>query len=672
MASSLSPAESWVALPGVAGADDFDSIPIEILGRIYERLLDRHRVRKAAGVYYTPDYIVSYMVEQALEPLVRGKSAEEILSLRIVDTACGAGAFLIGAFSYLMKVMADRRRSPLNLQQRREILVNCIHGVDIDPHAVEVAQLSLHLKLLEGETGLTARKVQTEIGDALLASLMANVVAGNSLFPPVFPRAAKAGGFDLVIGNPPYVKEYTNRRAFDQVRTSPYFEGKMDLWYLFACIGIDLLKSETGVLAYIVTNNWVTNSGAKKLRAKIAREARIERLIDFGDFRVFRDAGVQTMILHVTKTASPPDYAFDYRRLVAGKPNLAMAQALLMKVPSAGCEYSRPTFDRARLKGGPFAFSGDRVEKILRAIEARRNFELDPGREIAQGIVPNPDVVSGRSLELIPLEKRQRLGITAGQGVFVVEAGSFSAPTLAERQFLRPLYQPSDVDRYSILRPCSREIIYSTRANTHQAPLPSRLREHLEQYREIMEARRENRNGRIQFFHLHWPRDERFFAKGPKILAVRKCERPVFAYTEDEAYGMMAFNFIVSERVDLLFLTALLNSRVVEFWLRYRGKLQGQHFQVDREPLLGVPLCVPSESEQRRICGWVRAIVGLGEKIRDCATGDAELAALWRKCREIDERVQGEIEGLYGVQLPRRNSVQAIFSVKATEPMEPM
>ncbi|MFX9619229.1 hypothetical protein ABTU73_17695, partial [Acinetobacter baumannii] len=81
-----------------------------------------------------------------------------------------------------------------------------------------------------------------------------------------------------------------------------------------------------------------------------------------------------------------------------------MAQALLMKVPSAGCEYSRPTFDRARLKGGPFAFSGDRVEKILRAIEARRNFELDPGREIAQGIVPNPDVVSGRSLELIPLE----------------------------------------------------------------------------------------------------------------------------------------------------------------------------------------------------------------------------------------------------------------------------
>ena len=118
--------------------------------------------------------------------------------------------------------------------------------------------------------------------------------------------------YDLVIGNPPYIKEYTNKEAFEHVHNSPYYEGKMDLWYLFACLGLDWLKPESGVLAFIATNNWVTNAGAKKLRAKITVDAQIKQLIDFGDFKVFRDAGIQTMILIAQRSQKLASYKFDF------------------------------------------------------------------------------------------------------------------------------------------------------------------------------------------------------------------------------------------------------------------------------------------------------------------------------------------------------------------------
>jgi adenine-specific DNA-methyltransferase len=308
---------------------NFNAIPVEILGRIYERFLgkivsekrgkinivEKESVRKAGGIYYTPDYIVAYMVEQSLGKLVAGKSANELLSLRVIDTSCGSGSFLIGVLRFLLQANVSALQSEgkgrskdieirdgelhLTMRRKREILLQCIYGVDIDPQAVEVAQLSLYLKLLEDETTFSAHQ-QIEMGAALLPSLANNIIEGNSLvtldeegelfsferlretksldFKETFRDVFKAGGFDLLIGNPPYIKEYTNRDAFEFVRGSPYFLGKMDIWYLFACRGFDWLKQDTGLLAFIATNNWVTNAGARRLREKITREATIEQL----------------------------------------------------------------------------------------------------------------------------------------------------------------------------------------------------------------------------------------------------------------------------------------------------------------------------------------------------------------------------------------------------------
>jgi type I restriction-modification system DNA methylase subunit len=191
---------------------DFDAIPIHILGAIYERFLgkviaatdkrvrveEKPEVRKAGGVYYTPDYIVQYIVENTVGKLIEGKTPAQIAEMRFADISCGSGSFLLGVYDLLLQyhgnyyntnpakakkgdcVQRDGRLY-LSLSKKREILLNNIFGVDIDSQAVEVAQLSLYLKLLKEETTASAHEHQLEFHETLLPSLNKNIVCGNSL-----------------------------------------------------------------------------------------------------------------------------------------------------------------------------------------------------------------------------------------------------------------------------------------------------------------------------------------------------------------------------------------------------------------------------------------------------------------------------------------------------------
>jgi type I restriction-modification system DNA methylase subunit len=188
---------------------NFAYIPIHILGSIYERFLgkiitdgarvvDKPEVRKAGGVYYTPEYIVRYIVENTVGKAIEGKTPEEISQMTFADIACGSGSFLIEVFETLLRYHAKFYSANLNkakkgdcvkrndglhlsLKKKQEILRNNIFGVDIDRQAVEVAQLSLYLKLLEDETIGSAAEFQNEFHYTLLPPLTENVICGNSL-----------------------------------------------------------------------------------------------------------------------------------------------------------------------------------------------------------------------------------------------------------------------------------------------------------------------------------------------------------------------------------------------------------------------------------------------------------------------------------------------------------
>lgn len=204
-------------------------------------------------------------------------------------------------------------------------------------------------------------------------------------FSDVFRR--KNPGFDIVIGNPHYVKEYTNKHVFDGLRNSPYYQGKMDLWYFFGCIGLDLLRND-GIEWYIAPNNWTTNAGASKFRNKILEDAKIIKFIDFGNYKIFK-AGIQTMIYILKKSRDEQTYELEYSKLKNDKISKKELIDFLYGTSKKDDNYDKFTviINREEFKDKPITFVNASIGKVLEKIKNQGTDRLK-NNEIAQGIVP--------------------------------------------------------------------------------------------------------------------------------------------------------------------------------------------------------------------------------------------------------------------------------------------
>ena len=360
---------------------NFDVIPIHILGSIYERFLgsviiatakqarveQKPEVRKAGGVYYTPEYIVRYIVEQTVGKQIAGKTPEQIETMSFADIACGSGSFLLGVFECLLKYHTlwynenpakarlhsaakytskgkvsraekagdcredeDSGTLRLTLEKKRQILLNNVFGTDLDPQAVEVAQFSLYLKLLEDETAGTTHQYQLDFEkDALLPSLDQNIICGNALignniagllsltpeeeekirpldYTHVFHQIFKRGGFDALVGNPPYI---LLEGEFRDDRLTEYYAShynvasyKLDTYHLFFERGTLLLK-ELGRLGFITPSNFLTNNGLANLRRFLLTSTQPEEIVVM-DGRVFIGASVDTAVSILVRAKS--------------------------------------------------------------------------------------------------------------------------------------------------------------------------------------------------------------------------------------------------------------------------------------------------------------------------------------------------------------------------------
>lgn len=420
------------------------------------------------------------------------------------------------------------------------------------------------------------------------------------------------GGFDIVIGNPPYIKEGRGDHAiFEAVKDSPYYLGKMDIWYMFACRGIDMLKPD-GNICFIATNNWTTSAGAKKLRNKIINETQIIQLCDFRDYMIFDSASIQTMVMQFKKNHTVDDYSFDLRVLLGN--TLSDVIKMLSKDDAAPAEYLSPNIERNNYINHFLTFSA--YDSLLSKIKKSNNCILLNDDEVSQGIVPNPDCVNSRNIKKMPSDIVKQYGIVPGSPVFVVPTDYFESLTDDEKKVLKPLYEPIDLTKYSI-KSNSNEIIYLTRENSKDENLYPNLISHLKKFRPIMDERRETKQGRILYYQLHWSREENTFSQGEKIVVPRKCVYPTFTYTTKPAYVMMSMNIIMSKRLKLKYLSALLNSKLIEFWLRNKGKMQGLNFQLDKEPLQQIPIKLASINVQNRLAGILDNVIAAVAKQAD-------------------------------------------------------
>jgi type I restriction-modification system DNA methylase subunit len=342
---------------------EFSVLGVEILGNVYEQFLGKvirltagHQakvetkpeVKKAGGVYYTPQYIVDYIVTNTVGKLVEGKTPEEIAEMKILDPACGSGSFLIGAYTYLLRYHLDwyTNNKPkkhkeavfqvrenewyLTTVEKKRILLNNIFGVDIDPQAVEVTKLSLLLKVLEHESRESIDQ-QVKIGlEGVLPNLVDNIKCGNSLIgtdfygtgqqETLFDEAEmrrinvfdwnderkgfggimKRGGFDCVIGNPPWGADFGKEERSYLVNRYPLVPTKTkDSYSYFLFQAIDLV-CDTGFLGFIVPNTWLLINSAKELRHELL-SLNIKEIVDHGD-GVFKQATVESATLLLVKS----------------------------------------------------------------------------------------------------------------------------------------------------------------------------------------------------------------------------------------------------------------------------------------------------------------------------------------------------------------------------------
>jgi len=357
--------EGLYEVPGGYGLYDFNAIDADVLGTIYEQYLghraqdpegkqvvDRRAKRKAQGIYYTPQFVVRYVVGQTLGRLLQERDYEQARQVRLLDMSCGSGSFLIEAFDVLDRYLANvrgqhhaplslpgrgagvRASSPLlglgeglgvrvgvgaagdahDLARRMEILTGNLYGVDLDAQAVEIARLNLLLKAVN-QRGLLPPLDNIRQGNSLISGTPAELEAA---FGPdwrakhpfnweqEFPQIMERGGADVIVGNPPYIRIQTLPKD-DAAWYSEHYQaasGSYDIYVLFVERALQLLRPG-GMMGFILPNKFFQASYGRELRALLSEQQAVWRVVDFGDAQVFEDATTYTCLLFLRKAPNP-------------------------------------------------------------------------------------------------------------------------------------------------------------------------------------------------------------------------------------------------------------------------------------------------------------------------------------------------------------------------------
>lgn len=699
---------------------EFSVLSPDILGQVYEQFLGKvirltpgHRavveekpeIRKSGGIYYTPVYVVRYIVQAVLGQLLAGRAPSQISKVHILDPACGSGSFLIAAYQYLLDwylawyatndpqshaakrtpsiYQSDRGDWKLTTHERKRILLQHIYGVDIDPQAVEVTKLSLLLTVLHGETEETLSR-QLKMFARALPDLGGNIKCGNALIGPEFyaqqrleqvsdddryrvnvfdwrkefAAILRGGGFDAIIGNPPYRRELDHKELMDEIARTDFGRrfksARMDLWYYFVHRGLEVLRPG-GLLSFIVNSYWMAGTGAEKLIVALRDEAHVDEIVFLSKAKVFRDVSGQHLIIRISnhRSDSPTTIRIaDAGADVSAEPYLTGQEPLRVFTKRHDDLFRNGKVDVTEPTGDVLTF----VEK---------HPPLEVFGHVRQGIAENPPAVNKKTNE--KYGNRWKVG----EGVFVLNPREVAALSVNgnEQTLLRPYYDLRALGRYYVATEPSDWIIYSTRETIPDIHAHPTLEAHLRRFKPIMDARRETKNNVNKWWHLHWPRDEALWVQ-PKLVVLQMAERPSVAVVRKPAYTSFSTNvFVPFDGVTeaLEYFAGVLNSRLLWRWFEHNAKRRGVGLEINgnvlrRAPIRRIDFQIAAERQLHSdIAERVREISQLTERVSRAANPGA-IEVLRRHMGEIDRQLDSLVYQLYEVPHAERAQVDAHFS----------
>lgn len=711
---------------------EFSVIPTEILGHVYEQFLGKvirltdggqakveykPEVRKAGGVFYTPTYIVDYIVTKTVGELVRDKTPKEVSEIKILDPACGSGSFLIGAYQYLLDWHRDwyiehlvpmikgkgatstevqalipvqyqvtpgkkgaksrsrtqndhvelpifaggdgsvsRVRSTWQLTsaERKRILLNNIFGVDIDTQAVEVTKLSLLLKVLEGENEETISKQLKLFAERALPSLHMNIKCGNSLIGPdiyttiqkdtqtaltdeeirqinpfdwrrEFPEIIQRGGFDAVIGNPPYVRQELLKGQKDYFKSQyAVYAGTADLYAYFIEKGISLL-GKRGRFSYIVANKWMRANYGKPLRQWL-KTKQIEEIVDFGDLPVFTNATTYPCI--ITVKLGNGDSTF----------NATQVQSLDFPNLAAYIEENQYPVNQDELDDGGWSLADGGVQGLLNRL---REVGVPLG-EYVQGKIYYGIKTGLNKAFVIDAETRERLITEDPKSEDVIK------PFLAGRDVKR--YQPLHSDKFLIF----------ARRGIDIRKYPA-IEQHLKQFKTELMPRPSDWVG--DKWSGRKPGSYKWYELQDSIDYYKEFEKPKIIYAEIATKGQFTLDFkdFYSDTTSYIlginspYILAILNSKLWTFLFSHiSSEIRGGFFRWKRQYMEILPIRTidPSNPDDvarhDRIVALVERILDLNNKVSGVREAHAR-ELLKRQIEAIDAEIDEEVYELYGL-----------------------
>ncbi len=462
---------------------------------------------------YTPNDIAKDMAKKGIKLYfeINGRSETTLNKVRVCDLSCGSGNLLLPALEELIILSKE-------IVGKYSYNPQWITGFDINEEAVKITKLKIKELLkhysLEGES-----QVFTENG--LLVE----------------------GGFNLILGNPPYLGEKNNKEIFQEIKNTDlgkkYYEAKMDYFYFFIEKAVEILD-KNGVLVYLTTNYWLKADSAKKLRRVLKEEGKFNEII-FYDNSLFSKAKGQHNII----------FSWEKREEEREK----------IKIGTVEKRFNisnRDIYDE-NLK---LILADSEVREYNKRVLEISNYKLKDLVNINQGIVSGCD-----------------------------EAFVFNEYKEEFKEYLKPFYKNKDVGKYTNEKN-SFWILYLDR----DSKLDEKLKEYLEKYYEKLSKRREVIFGQIQWWQLQWARSKEIFSK-PKILVRQRCKTNQFSYDEGEFYGSADIYFITTknEDINIFYILGYMNSSSFFKWFKYNGKTKGKNYEFYSTPLKETPIYYPDK-----------------------------------------------------------------------------
>ncbi|EAI8736264.1 class I SAM-dependent DNA methyltransferase [Campylobacter coli] len=449
-------------------------------------------------------------------------------------------------------------------------------------------------------------------------------------FPEILGDDGNFKGFDLIIGNPPYIKEAENKELFTNTKKLRTYQGKMDIWYHFVGRGFDILKNN-GYLAFIATNNWVTNSGAKKLRNIVLEESQILSLVDFSSFMVFDSASIQTMIMSFQKTKPPKNYEFHFAKITTQTPIYEDVINLLKNEKTQNNEILKINLTPKKFIDKTLNFTKSDYEELFNKIQKYGKFYLEE-KEVANGIHPHYDFINNR------INSNHNFAFKIGQGIFGLseEEKEKLKLTKLENNLVKPYYDTQNFLKFFFKKNNHQWLIYTNSSfkNPNSMDDYPNLKKHLDKFQNVITS--DNKP-----YGLHRARDEKFFTGSPRIVALRKCVgEPKFSYVDFDCYVSATFYVIKTQRINVKYLTAILNSKLIAFWLKHKGKMQGNNYQIDKEPLLNIPI-VDTNSKNKKLAD---ELINLVDEILKAKEQDKNA-----NTQELENKINSLVYKLYNL-----------------------